>query len=337
MLMGLLSACSSINYIGIETYNPAEVTFPETVSKVLIVNNAVPQPEDAGYTYHLQGEKQDTCRAKADSALFDACRSLGMAIADASYFDDVLLYHEPVRTDNEPYTDRRLTQRQVAELCEETGTDAVISIDRLLFDMKRDIRALREDIIIGTIDVQMKGVIRSYMPNRATPLATVYVQDSIYWSENTMYFSTMNRILPTPENALRTAGHHVGTIAYVNFVPHWNKEKRWYYTELGSLWKEASAYASTGKWDRAEERWAQVFKSSKSWKAQAKAASNLALCNEMKSDLEKAYEWANKAYELFNKNSGEEDETTKLLALYVNTLSERIRTDKKLNAQIGNE
>ena len=53
-IAGLLSACSTINYVGIETYNPAEVTFPENVAKVLIVNNAVPQPEDAGYEYTLR-------------------------------------------------------------------------------------------------------------------------------------------------------------------------------------------------------------------------------------------------------------------------------------------
>ena len=38
-IAGVLSACSTINYVGIETYNPAEVTFPENVAKVLIVNN----------------------------------------------------------------------------------------------------------------------------------------------------------------------------------------------------------------------------------------------------------------------------------------------------------
>ena len=104
-IAGLLSACSTINYVGIETYNPAEVTFPENVAKVLIVNNAVPQPEDAGYEYTLQGEKQDTCKAKADSALFDACRTLGEAIVEASYFNDVLLYHDAVRKDNQAFLD----------------------------------------------------------------------------------------------------------------------------------------------------------------------------------------------------------------------------------------
>lgn len=107
-IAGLLSACSTINYVGIETYNPAEVTFPENVAKVLIVNNAVPQPEDAGYEYTLQGEKQDTCKAKADSALFDACRTLGEAIVEASYFNDVLLYHDGFERINRRFWIRNL-------------------------------------------------------------------------------------------------------------------------------------------------------------------------------------------------------------------------------------
>lgn len=73
----LFSACNTIEYIGIETYNPAEITFPKNVDKVLIVNNAVPQPDDVGYTYNLYGTVQDTARAHADSALYDACHSLG--------------------------------------------------------------------------------------------------------------------------------------------------------------------------------------------------------------------------------------------------------------------
>ena len=33
----LFSACNTIEYIGIETYNPAEITFPKNVDKVLII------------------------------------------------------------------------------------------------------------------------------------------------------------------------------------------------------------------------------------------------------------------------------------------------------------
>ena len=45
-----------------------------------------------------------------------------------------------------------------------------------------------------------------------------------------------------------------------------------------------------------------VYEKSSSPKAKAKAASNLALGNEMKTNLDEAYEWANKSYELFKKS-----------------------------------
>ena len=55
MIAWLFSACSTIEYIGIETYNPAEVTFPKSVKNVLVVNNALPQPDSLGYTYLVPG------------------------------------------------------------------------------------------------------------------------------------------------------------------------------------------------------------------------------------------------------------------------------------------
>ena len=73
------------------------------------------------------------------------------------------------------------------------------------------------------------------------------------------------------------------------------------------------------------------------WKSRAKAASNLALCHEMRGDLKEAYEWAHKSYDLFKRNSGDHDTSTKLLELYVQALAERIRSDKKLNVQFGED
>ena len=72
-------------------------------------------------------------------------------------------------------------------------------------------------------------------------------------------------------------------------------------------------------------------------KSRAKAASNLALCHEMRGALKEAYEWAHKSYDLFKRNNGDNDKSTKLLELYVQALAERIRSDKKLNVQFGED
>lgn len=329
----IFTACNTVNYIGIETYNPAEVTFPKGVGKVLIVNNALPQPETDNYIYTIEGEKQRNAKAKADSALFDACRVLGEAIAGSSYFNDVLLYHNPTRDDNSAYVDRKLTSEQVDSLCGENYVDAIISIDRLLFDMKREVSNFANAFYIGTVNVKMAGVIRCHIPGRESPLTTIQVSDSIQWAESADYVNILDKILPTPENALRGAAEYFGAKAYTNFVPHWEKETRWYFGGAGARWKEASAFASNEKWDEAMEKWKLIYQSSNSWKGRAKAASNLALCHEMKGELKEAYEWAHKSYEMFKSKSGENDNTTSLLELYVKALAQRINSDKKLNSQ----
>lgn len=56
----------------------------------------------------------------------------------------------------------------------------------------------------------------------------------------------------------------------------------------------------------------------------------------MKTNLDEAYEWANKSYELFKKSEGEDGKNTKLLALYVEVLRNRIRSDKNLTCNLVN-
>ena len=330
-----LASCSSVNYVGIETYNPAEITFPGNVGKILVVNNAVHQPDDVGCEFTLFGDKVDTCRVKADSALFYACSGLGKAMADISFFNDVLLYHDAVRKDDVYYEDKKLTQDQVQELCDETGTDAVVSIDRLLFESKKNIMAYAEGYVGGEIQVKISGVVRGYLPGRPNPLATVYVADSVFFNEEAPNLILLDKFLPSSENALRASAEYIGMKTSPNFVPHWNNETRWFYTGMGTKWKEASAYAQSEKWDKAVEYWEHLYEKSGGWKAKAKAASNIALGYEMKTKLDEAYEWANKSAELCKKGEGEDGKNTKLLALYVEVLRNRVRSDKKLNMQFG--
>ena len=239
----LFSACSTVEYIEIETYNPAGITFPKNVGKVLVVNNAVPQPDDVGYTYNLYGTVQDTARARADSALYDVCHSLGKSIMDVSFFDDVLLYHGGTRQDTKYLMDEKLAPEAVKELCRETGTDAIISIDRLLFRMEKNVAAFSEGFVIGGVNVEITGTIRSYLPGRGKPLATVYVQDSVFWSESADNMEQLKLYLPLPDEALRAAGQYIGTKVTPNFVPHWDSESRWFYKGERARWKEATAYA----------------------------------------------------------------------------------------------
>ncbi|MDR1258593.1 MAG: tetratricopeptide repeat protein [Tannerellaceae bacterium] len=333
----LLAACDSIRYVGIETYNPSDVTYPKSVRKVLIVNNALPQPPDTGYEFNFFGQPQDTCRANADSALFDACRSLGVAIAGTNFFDDVLLFHEGTRKDSFFLEDARLTREDVTSLCKETGTDAVISLDRLLFETKKKVTAYREDYLTGSIDVEMKGILRSYLPGRTNPVITITMSDSVSFFEEAYSPEMLSELLPTTDDALRISGGYIGGKMHQAFVPHWKNELRWYFTGPGARWKEAAAYASGGKWEKAAERWQYIYDHTQQWSNRAKSAASLALCYEIAGDFEKALEWAKVSSDLFGKNKGKGNSHTQKQELYITTLEKRIMNDRKLNLQIRDE
>lgn len=330
-------SCSQTRFVGIETFNPAEITYPDYVRKILIVNNAVPQPPDSGYEYKLSGVLQDTCKAYADSALFEACRTLGEAIVETDFFNDVLLFNENTRQDDAFLTDTRLTQEEVQTLCEETGADAVISLDRLLFNMKKNVLALPEGYLYGSIDIDIKGVIRSYLPSRDTPLATILMADSLFWAEEALHIKELEYLLPTPDNALQVAGAYIGHKAYPVFVPHWNRENRWFYTGMGAHWKKATAYAAKDKWEEAMKEWLYIYENSSGWKSKAKSASNLALGHELTGDLNKALNLVAESHELCMKNAGEDNKYTQIQYLYKEALVKRIQSEKKLNVQIGEE
>jgi hypothetical protein len=326
-----------MRFVGIETFNPAEIVYPDQIRTVLIVNNAVPQPPDSGYEYKLAGILQDTCKAHADSALFDACRALGEAIVKTGFFDDVLLFAENTRRDNSFLSDVRLTQEEVQSLCEETGADAVISIDRLLFNMKKEVFAFPEGYVYGTKNIEIKGVIRSYLPSRNVPQITILMTDSLFWGEEAFDLRTVDQLLPTPDNALRIAGAYIGNKAHPVFVPHWKNENRWFFTGIGARWKKASVYADNNKWNEALEEWLHIHANSTYWKSKAKSASNVALAYELTGELDKALLLATEAYELYEKNAGINDSYTQLQLIYKETLARRIQSEKKLTLQLREE
>ncbi|MDD4514059.1 DUF6340 family protein [Massilibacteroides sp.] len=332
LLVVILSSCNTINYINIETHKPAEITFPSRVNTILIVNNAVPQPEKVGYEYKYMNATQDTARAKADSALFDAGRALGLAILETDYFSDVRLFNESTRTDDQYITDKKLTKETVQTLCEETQTDAIISIDRLLFDMTKVVTAMPNGFFVGFINVKIAGVIRAYLPERNNSLATVFLNDSVFWAEEGGSLEELNAYLPSPENALREAAKYIGELASPNFVPHWQNEMRWFYTGPTTEWKRATAYANTQRWDAAESVWLSMFEKITNEKNKAKIASNLAFAKEMQGDYQEALKWAEKARDFF-KNKGDDSKDANLLEQYVIVLKERIKENKVLNIQ----
>jgi tetratricopeptide (TPR) repeat protein len=125
-----------------------------------------------------------------------------------------------------------------------------------------------------------------------------------------------------------------GEKMHINFVPYWSFENRWYYTHISSEWKRGTVYAVANKWREAAALWEPLLSKTGKWKAKARLLSNLALCNEMTGNFEKAIDYAEKSSQLFEEHTGEEGDYTKLQKKYLEVLKERATNDVVLSKQL---
>src|SRR5690554_7503937 len=67
-LVLILSSCSGIKYLTVETREPAQVTLPNDVLRIAVVNNVVQQPDDIGhYLVNIGSSVEKKVEASADS------------------------------------------------------------------------------------------------------------------------------------------------------------------------------------------------------------------------------------------------------------------------------
>ncbi|MDR2918914.1 MAG: DUF6340 family protein [Tannerella sp.] len=333
LLLLSFAACSPVRYMGIETYNPSGITFPREVKSVLIVNNAVPQPE-VPFESTMQS-KRDSVHISADSAFFDFCRTLGLEIAASPYFEDVRLLEEGYRKDKYFFTDRMLSTNDVSLLCEEHDVDAIVSLDQLMFRIRESAWKSSEFDFEGWMEIDVTGVIRAYLPERNTPLTSILISDTI--SPQLGYdILDVASVLVYPEIMLRETAKAVAEKSSVNFVPYWSNDVRWYYVSSNAQWKEAAASATLDRWEQAYDKWKAVYDKTpeSSWQSKSRLASNMALSKELTGDFAKALYWATESYRLLQGKLKESDRNFTLQKLYIDVLKHRILADKRLHNQI---
>jgi hypothetical protein len=237
-----------------------------------------------------------------------------------------------VRTDASFLADAKLSAEDVVELCLDAGADAVISFDRLLFKMRRDVNATNQGYYDGQVRIDVSGILRSYVPGEPTA-SKVMVADSIFLTNWNYSPELTNQTLPASDEALRLAARYIGSKYYSVFVPHWETTTRQYYTSIGTLWKMGAAQAERGNWDAARESWITIYNGGR-WSDRAKAAANIALAFEINGNFAEALRKAEESYNLFLKHKGSEDPDTVLQQEYCQALKQRLANEQKLSEQL---
>lgn len=309
-----LCACSSIQTIAFDQLTPAQVSLPEQVKSVAVVNNmpSVAEPKSNLATFgQLDGEGKATAEALAG------------VLADSRYFNQVIIcdsaLNEAAAAGNEL---RRLHHDEVVELAAGLGVDAIFSLDRVwVQNEKKEI--FYPGIAEGWpyLQTRITPVLSVYSPVREKPLYTVSFTDSVEWDWSQ---------IPSDKELLGQVAHISADMLGRKLVPYWRQTERLYFTGGCVEMRDAAVCIGEGDWQGACAEWKRLYDRRKSGKMKGRAAFNLALGAEMQGELEEAEKWLEKAGKYFPE--GSEDE--KAWGGYQMQLAERIKDFFYLQAQM---
>lgn len=332
-----LNSCAGIKYIVVETREPAKIALPRHIRSVLVVDNTVEQPENAGHYKELFGSKQVVkTTASSDSLAFFYTEALAQFLGESDFFDDVKHLQVPIRTDNDYLSEFAISPDEMIKLRNESNCDAIISLEKLNIETYKKERYREAGYTYSNLYGNLNSTLRIYMPTMEGMFPTVQFKDSLMWDgfdvEDRDIYSSYY-LLPTAEEAMKElVVRAADRMSYV-LTPYWMKQDRWYYLSSDTKMKEGAAFAEQNQWQDALERWLSFYDSVRDKRMKAKAANNIALAYEMIDDLQKALEWAEIAEKAFRETSAPNSFDLRRAVLLKNEFTRRLDTSNLLNLE----
>lgn len=321
----------------VETREPAQITLPDHVKSVIVVNNVVQQPDDIGHNNKLLGRTDvQRVEASADSVAVYYTEALSQFLQEEEYFTSVLYFKDPLRDDENFFQEQPIAPATMNEIRSKTGADAIISLDKLVLQTDKREHYRQQGYSYADMTGKVHSILRVYMPTMEGRIPAVQYTDSLRWEgfdiqDGNAYAELM---LPSRQEAMKQLVVQAAEKMTYVFSPHWVMQDRWYYTATNSLMREAENFAKGAQWQNALEKWEVYYNSTGSQQNKAKAATNIALAYEMLDNMEKAYEWATISNDLFTKTTAANSLERRRSLLYKNEIDRRRDTSNKLNMQL---
>ena len=311
---GLFSACTTLQPFSFERLRAADVSFPEQVKHVGIVN-------------HMPISGGDTLSVDYASGLLEgdgklATEALAQGIAETGYFSQVVICDSVVYTHVGDVDEDRFIPKETADsLMEVLGVDMLFAMERVQIQLKESHLFVPEVMMdVPAIDGVVTPLVRVYTSGRNTPLCAISKTDTICWE--------LTPELTYPQ-MIKDASGHAASLAMTELIPHWEETFRYYFDGGNADMRDAGIYVREQDWENAARLWQKLYDDRKG-KTRMQMAYNLALYYEMKEDIERAKEYLGIAASLAKKDSWE----AQLIKHYQLQLEEQTRQSQRLKQQM---
>lgn len=284
-------------YFWIDEYHPAMRPYLQSSASVLLVNNTVEQPEDFGHSVAVDGVAMgNETISLTDAALhclFTATQTMDETLA----FDRVELLDKSQNTSGSYYVRQTMSLSDKQALCQEHHVDALVILNQLvLYNILESFPVDQTYMASLQACAQAHWTIYRHKDNRDYTFTT---SDTLYWESAYAYSrEVVLRQLPTTQEALLYLAREVGAGAAASLLPQWKSVKRYLYTHDDKTITQGLTAFQYQRWKDAISIWMPLLEQGKK-KTAAMAAANIAIAWEMSGDYALAYDYAEKAYDLF--------------------------------------
>lgn len=267
---------------------PATVNFPDDVHQLLFLSRA---PLTPVIWDEVNREALDARQLVILDTLIN--NNLNRGILDVIRHSPITRFHMPIwlndrRTDTFALEDRILTRREVENICDTIGGDAIISLEYYFAGLNQIIDYYKDapsEIQHSYYEVFNSIKWNIHLPGSPTPFDSYTTVDTLFFPEieNGAYVDAQYSGVEMIRTLFYESGFKYGTY----LVPVWNQTSRTLFRGKGDSLKLGVKYTDKGNWDSAFKVWDGLTSSTDS-SLVAKGYHNMAIYYELEDQLDSA-------------------------------------------------
>ncbi len=312
------------NQLYLNVTEPAPVTVPAYIKKVGVINRSMPTDETKAIDIIDKALSLEGIDLDKEGAM-ESVRGLSDELLANERFVEVKTLNDiDFRTPRLTLFPVPLKWEIVEQICKETNTDALFSLEK--FDTDTHVTYSNRKVDIKTplgvfpglehradVETIIKTGWRIYDPAGKAILDEFIYSESIVSTGRGINPLLAVAALVGRKAAVNEVSNKAGHGYALRIVPYRLRVMRDYFVKGTDNFKIARRRAQMGNWDSAGELWMKETENPK-MKIAGRAAYNMAIINEINGDVDAAIDWAAKSYQDYN---------NKLAKDYVNILKNR--------------
>ncbi len=333
----MLYSCGATHNLTMNATAPAPVTLSSNVKRIGVLNRSLPSEgnkiaDQIDKVLSVEGKQLDSLGSEA--ALHALVVELGRnhTIEEAVLLDDMVEFRKGLGI-----FPARLSDLEVAYLCETYGVDALFSLE--FYDTNTQVNY--ETVMINVpnnlgikvavpghklrLDTQIKNGWRIYDLNQADIMDQFILQDQVVSVGSGINPVEAYRAIAGRKEAVLENSMRMGSNYAYRIQPYQRRVSRQYFVRGTDKFKIAMRRAQAGQWNDAALLWEEETLHNDS-KIAGRACYNMAIINEINGNLDQAIDWASRSYT---------DYENRLALNYLSVLRNRKRQQQVLEHQLS--